>query len=199
MRLLVDTDIFCKLGVAGLLNEALAALGVSSGECGRLPALPHMLQRGGIVKRCGSPACNALVPVAMEMPIAPAADDKWLQPLVGVASIDAGEAQLLALTAQHAFVLLSGDKRALRSVATVGLIVPALEGKIVTFEAILLVLCERLGLPAVRKALQPLAEIDQTVKVCFSPGNVDPVAALKSYQGSLQQEVAPMNLWKPSS
>lgn len=197
MRLLVDTDIFCKLGVAGLLNEALAALGVSSGECGRLPALPHMLQRGGIVKRYGSPACNALVPVAMEMPIAPAPDDKWLQPLVGVASIDAGEAQLLALTAQQGLVLLSGDKRALRSVAGVHPIVPALAGKIVTFEAVLLVLCQRIGVPTVRAALVPLAEIDQTVKVCFSPGNPDPVAALTSYLSHLEREVAPLILWKP--
>ena len=199
MRLLVDTDIFCKLGVTGLLNEALAALGVSAGECGRLPALPHMLQRGGIVKRYGSSACTALLPVAMKMPVASAPDDKWLQPLVGVASIDAGEAQLLALTAQHAFVLLSGDKRALRSVAGVHSMVPALAGKIVTFEAILLALCQRIGVPAVRASLAPLAEIDQTVKVCFSPGNPDPVAALTSYLSHLEKEVSPLILWKPAA
>lgn len=197
MRLLVDTDIFCKLGVTGLLNEAIAALGLSPGDCGRLPALPHMLQRGGIVKRYGSPACTALLPVAKEMPVAPAPDERWLQPLVGVASIDAGEAQLIALTAEHGFVLLSGDKRALRSVAAVHSIVPALSGKIVTFEAILLALCQRVGVSTLRAALAPLAEIDQTVKVCFSPGNPDPVAALTSYLSHLEKEVSPLILWKP--
>ena len=45
-RLLVDTDAYCKLGVAELLVDAVAVLGVAVDECGRLAALPFMLRRG---------------------------------------------------------------------------------------------------------------------------------------------------------
>ena len=41
MQLAVDTDAFCKLGVSGLLDDALAVLGVARDDCGRLPALPY--------------------------------------------------------------------------------------------------------------------------------------------------------------
>ena len=40
-RLLVDTDAFCKLGVAGLLTDAIGVLGVTVENCGRLAALPY--------------------------------------------------------------------------------------------------------------------------------------------------------------
>jgi hypothetical protein len=197
MQLLVDTDIFCKLGISGLLDEALAVLGSSAPECSRLPALPRMLQRGGIVRRYGASACSALIPQATVMAVIGAPSDEWLEPLVGVPSIDVGEAQLLALAAQHSLVLLSGDKRALRAVANLDVIVFALQGKVVTFEAILISLCLRLGPENVRTALKPLAAIDPTVKICFSPGNYDPVSALTSYLSALEAEVAPLLLWKP--
>ena len=145
MQLLVDTDIFCKLGVAGLLDEALAVLGVPVCDCGRLAALPHMLQRGRLVKLYGADACAELLPMAKEMGVVGPAGEEWLEPLVDVPSIDPGEAQLLAVVAQHGLIMLSGDKRALRAVAGIAQVVPALHGKVVTFEAILVELCGRLG------------------------------------------------------
>ncbi len=70
MRLLVDTDAFCKLAVGGVLHDAIALLGADLSECGRLPALPHMLRRGGLRKKFGPKACDALLPVANEVPVA---------------------------------------------------------------------------------------------------------------------------------
>lgn len=198
MKLLVDSDIFCKLGVAGLLDEALAVLGVPVSDCGRLAALPHMLQRGRLVKLYGADACAALLPKAKEMEVVGPAGEVWLEPLVDVPSIDPGEAQLLAVVAQHGMIMLSGDKRALRAVAGVAQVVPALQGKMVTLEAILIELCGRLGVGAVRVAVQPLMASDQTVKICFSSTNSDPEVALASYFSALEREVAPLTLWKPA-
>lgn len=50
-RLLLDTDIFCKLGVADLLDDTLSILGLKYSDCSRLPALPHMLRRGRLVRQ----------------------------------------------------------------------------------------------------------------------------------------------------
>lgn len=197
MRLLVDTDIFCKLGVAGLLYEALATLGVPLAECGRLAALPHMLKRSRLTKLYGQERCDALLPIAEAMPVAGVPGTEWMEPFRDVPDIDAGEAQLLALVAQHGFILLSGDKRALKAVSAVLPVLPSLAGKVVTFEAILIALCWRLGVDAVRQALQPLRD-DMTVKVCFSPGNTDPVGALTSYLGAIERDAAPLVLWKPT-
>jgi hypothetical protein len=41
MNLLVDTDAFCKLGVAALLEDAAGVFGARLTECGRLAALPY--------------------------------------------------------------------------------------------------------------------------------------------------------------
>lgn len=196
MRLLVDTDIFCKLGVSGLLQPTLTALGVDVGECGRLPALPHMLRRGKLPKLYGDAPCAALVLLAESIALAPGAGAEWLDQIVGVDQIDPGEAQLFAAASEHTLIIVSGDKRALRAVSRLPAFCAALSGRIVTLEAVLLELCRVVGVPAVRLAVQPLAA-DGLVKVCFSPTNGDPEAALRSYLDALAAEVAPLLLWNP--
>jgi hypothetical protein len=132
------------------------------------------------------------------MAIMPAAPPKWLDVLTGATDIDPGEAQLVAMAAEAGALLLTGDKRALRSVAKLATLAEALKGVVITFEAILLRMCETMGDAAVRSALSPLAE-DQLVRICFSPGNPDPKAALRSYQENLQEELRPLVLWDPAT
>jgi hypothetical protein len=198
MRLLVDSDIFCKLGVSGLLSPALAALGVSHQECGRLPALPHMLHKGKLPRLYGEAACRALVESAHSMPVAPAAGDEWLDQLVGVNEIDIGEAQLYAIAAERGLTIATGDKRALRAVAKLPRLHPPLAGRVVTFEAILLELYTTMGASELRQAVSPLSS-DGLIKVCFSPGNDEPSAALHSSLNALAAEVAPLALWQPGT
>ena len=57
-KLLVDTDAFCKLSVAGLLESAANVFDTSLLECARLPALPHMLKRGALRKHYGDEHCD---------------------------------------------------------------------------------------------------------------------------------------------
>ena len=71
MKLLVDTDVFCKLGIAGLLDAAAQILGGDRSECRRLAALPHMLRKGRLRDRFGATACDALIPIAEAMPVIP--------------------------------------------------------------------------------------------------------------------------------
>lgn len=197
MRLLFDTDAFCKLGVSGLIETLMSALGVPSSECARLGPLPHMLRRGRLPKLYGAASCDALLPLAEAMNPAPAPDASWVQPLIGAPGIDPGETQLFALAGERALILVSGDKRALRALATIPDYPDALRGKIVTLEAALILLCRVHGVDAVREATRPLAAVDRTIAVCFSASNSDPVAALSSYLASLKKEVEPLVLWTP--
>jgi len=197
MRLLVDTDLFCKLGVAGLFDRTLAALGMGVHDCRRLAALPHMLRRGKLPSVYGRDGCAALVPAAESIGSAPAASAKWLEPLLPIAAIDPGEAQLFALTAEFGPLLATGDKRALRAISKVSAFQQPLARKIVTFEALLLRLLSEIGSDALRRALLPLAT-DQLVKICFSPSNPDAASGLRSYFDSLQRETQPLLLWDPA-
>jgi len=196
LRLLVDSDVFCKLGITGLLEPAAAIFGVSLAECGCLPALPYMLRRGKLTRMYGSPACAALVSLAESLSVAVATTTS-LDKLANVERIDVGEAQIFSAVADLGVLALTGDKRALVAVARVPEFPQLLARKIATFEAVLLSLCGKLGDTAVREALKPILDKDQTVRVCFSSGNLEPRAGLRSYFEALKRDVVPLELWAP--
>ena len=197
MKLLVDTDVFCKLQAAGLLSEAVGLFEAGLVDCGRLPALPHMLRRGKLRKRIGGDVCDALIPVAEAVPVIPQPSDTWLDELIPVEGIDVGEAQLFAAAAEAGLLVVSGDKRALRALKDIERFASALMGRIVVLEAVLIALCDRLGADAVRARVATLAALDRMVQVCFSGGNPNPREALISYYESLAAELAPLALWDP--
>lgn len=197
MKLLVDTDVFCKLQVAGLLTDAAGLFEADLGDCGRLPALPHMLRRGGLRRRLGEDTCEALIPIAEAIAVIPQASDTWLDELIPLEEIDVGEAQLFATAAEAGLMVVSGDKRALRALKDVERFASALGGRIVVLEAVLIALCDRLGADTVRLRIGSLAAADTMVQVCFSSGNPNPREALISYYESLAAELAPLVLWDP--
>ncbi len=200
-RLLVDSDVFAKLGIAGLLAPLLELLGIDLAECGRLPALPHMLRRGGLPALYGKDTCERLAATADRMGVIPAPSTSWLARLAGVSQIDPGEAQLFSSAAEYGLMIVTGDKRSVIAMAQVEGFPAALADKVVSMEAVLLALCERLGPETVRAAVAPLVAIqdkkEKTVGVCFSTGNPDPVAALHSYFEDLKRKVEPLVLWRP--
>lgn len=196
MRILIDTDVFCKLGIAGLLDDSVRLLEAGIAECGRLAALPYMLRRGRLRTQYGAEACAALLPLAEQMPVVPPARSSWLDRLVGAQEIDPGEAQLFAAAADHGFMVLTGDNRALQALRLIEGFPAALSGRIVSHIGILLALCENLGPEHVRGRVGPLMSLDKTIRVCFSEGNADPREALESYAHSLEFELVPLVLWK---
>lgn len=197
MRLLVDTDAFCKLAAGGVLDDALVLLGVTKSECGHLPALPYMLRRGQLPKTYGAEACDSMLRAADGFAVAPDAPPVWLDRLTPVPAIDPGEAQIFAAAAAGGFVVVSGDKRALRALKNVEGFAQALGGRIVVLEAILLALCDAMGTNEVRHRVQSVTQADTMVRVCFSPGNSNPANALLSYYEDLAREVSPLVLWDP--
>jgi hypothetical protein len=199
MKVLVDTDAFCKLQVAGLLEDAVGLLTAGLHECGRLPALPHMLRKGKLPKTFGTEACAAMIPVAEAVPVMHQLNNIWLDRLTPIEAIDPGEAQLFAVAAEAGLIIISGDKRALRALKDIQGFAEALTGRIVVLEAILLVLCDHFGPDELRQRIVPLAAVDKVVKVCFSAGSHEPDHALLSYYESLAAELTPLVLWNPRS
>lgn len=197
MRALLDTDAFCKLAVAQVLEDAVHLLGAELGECARLAALTYMLRRSGLRKVFGESACDVLIPIAESVPVVKQPSDVWLDRLTLISAIDPGEAQIFAAAAESGVLVVSGDKRALRALKDVAGFADALAGRIVTLEAILIALCDRLGSDEVRSRVQALMASDRTVSICFSAGNPDPRSALASYHEDLKSELHPLVLWAP--
>jgi hypothetical protein len=199
MALLIDSDAFCKLGVAGLLEDAAGLFGLMLGDSARLPALPYMLRRGALVRRFGIAACNTLLPIAEELPAIPEADAPLLDRLLRIEAIDPGEAQLLAVAMEHRLTLLTGDKRSLRALKDVPEVLEALSGRIAIIESVLLGLCEQRGVEYIRAHVAVLAGHDTMIQTCFSPDNTDPGAGLTSYLNAIAVDVRPLDLWQPPS
>ena len=197
MKLVVDTDVFCKLGIAGLLQEAARILGADLPECGRLRALPHMLRRGSLPNRYGAGACDALVTLSEAMPPVQPPGALWVDALTPISAVDPGEVQLFAAAAEFGLMVVSGDKRALRAMKNVVGLSEALAGRIVVLEAILLALCERLGPEELRRRVVSVAASDTMLNTCFSPQNLDLSGGLLSYYSHIVADAAPLVLWNP--
>ena len=197
MKLLFDTDAFCKLAVADLLLGAVQAFGIELADCGRLPALPHMLRKGSLPRRYGEVACEAMLQIALTLPSVRQPSAEWLDPLAHVQAIDPGEALIFAVAAESGAMIVSGDKRALEGLKDFEAHRDALAGKIVVLEAILLKLCRDLGPDVVRQRVQPLMGLDGLVRICFSSQEADPEGGLRSYFDDLQRKVSPLTLWDP--
>ena len=197
MKLLFDTDAFCKLGIASLLQDVAQIFGAQLQECGRLYALPFMLRKGRLRSLFEGPACDALIPVVDVIPVMPDPSVAWLEKLTGIETIDPGEAQIFAVAAEHARPFLSGDKRALNALKSIDEFIPAIEARVVTMEAVLLALCDIIGQEQMRQRVAPLIAVDQMVAVCFSQSNPSPSDAIASYFRDVQAKLAPLHLWNP--
>lgn len=197
MRLLVDSDLFCKLAASGLLVEAVEAVGFRVQDCNRLPALPHMLRKGRMRKRFDGFDPDAIARQADGIGHLTDTSIAWLDDFVAVQEVDPGEAQLFAVAAEHGFMVATGDKRALKGLSVLPGPAAALSGRIVVLEAVLLRLCDVLGPESVITRVEPLRRLDLVARTCFSPGAGDPRLALRSYYNNLSSEVAPLVLWTP--
>src|SRR5882724_2464134 len=147
MKALIDTDAFCKLGGCGLLDVVVRALGAELTETKRLAALPHMLRKGALARRLGS-LREPLQRLANGLDAAPEASATWLDRiLAGANDLDPGEAQLLAVTADHpAVFLITGDKRAVLATGNVNGLPQAISGRVVTVEASLIAASGMIGI-----------------------------------------------------
>jgi hypothetical protein len=197
MELLLDSDILCKLAAANLLPETAQVFGQTIADCRRLPALPHMLRRGGFRKRLGDACSDQLIPVVESLAPIPPGSDAWLDKLAKRPEIDPGEAQLFAVGAETGAWIATGDKRALKALAGIPDYVTATHGRIVILERMLLALCGHVGVAEMHRRIGPMKPLDTMAKICFSENPGDPEAALVSYCTEAEASLAPLKLWKP--
>jgi hypothetical protein len=197
MKLLIDTDAFCKLAICDLLDDSLALFGADRQRCARLPALPHQLARGGMRRLYGGDACDRIGAAAADLPVIEVPSLEWLEKLASLPGVDPGEAQLLASAAEEGSVLITGDKRALRAARNVVGLAAAVARRLVSVEALLLAHTRAFGADEVRRRVRPICELDKTIAVCFSDANSDPEEGLHSYLADLASAVEPLRLWLP--
>lgn len=197
MPLLVDSDAFCKLGIASLLGDVPSLFGMDIASCRRLPALPYMLRRGRLRSLYGAETCDALLQSVETIAALSPPSAVWLDRLAHIPAIDPGEALLFASAAESGDLVLTGDKRAVGVIKDIPILAEALSGRVVVLEAVLLGLCRRHGSNLIRRRVESLLPSDTMIAVCFSAGNQDPSAALLSYFTALATEVAPLALWDP--
>ena len=195
MNVLVDSDVFCKLGAANLLEPALLALRCQLKDGRRLPSLPYMLRRGRLPDSYGVEACTRLAAVASTIPVVGEPGNRWLDSLASVTDIDPGEAQLFAKAAEDGMIVMTGDKKALSALSTIPGLSVALCGRIVVLEAILMSLCAAFGVDIISQSIRPIRHLDTTLRVCFSDTHSTPVDALSSYYEDLVERVHPLVLW----
>jgi hypothetical protein len=196
MKVLLDTDAFCKMAIAEVLEPAVGILGAEIVDCGRLPALPHMLRKGRLRKQLGPDVCDSLMIIGKDIPELLEGRD-WLERLSSIDAIDPGEAQIFASAAEHGSIVITGDKRSLGALKNVEGISTILAGRIVVLEAVFIALCNHLGPVEVGRRVQSLKNFDKVVEICFSSPNSDPREGLRSYYDSLVSELHPLSLWMP--
>jgi hypothetical protein len=197
IRVLIDTDAFCKLAISGLLSDALAILNVNTSQCGRLPALPYMLRKGALPRIYGAEACSGIVDFAMGVASITDPDPEWIDRLLQVPDIEVGEAQLFAFAAANSLMVITGDKRSLQALKNIDIYIDALAGRIVVLEALLLILCNQLGQDELRNRIGGIIESDKMLKICFSSENSDLRQGLESYYRDIVCSVQPLLLWDP--
>jgi predicted nucleic acid-binding protein len=200
---LIDNDVIIKLS-AYELGQAL----VDATSLGELP--PSMLSVGRFVVRdrlaragriAGSVAAlscfERLLPELQlidptDQEIAMAADFEDIANRYNL-ELDGGESQLLAiLLARAAGLLITGDKRAIRAIATVAA-APS-EGRVACLEQLIATIVGQVGGEAVRAGVCREPAADKAVTICFgcesrqAPAAADILAALESYIDHIRRD-----------
>lgn len=197
VKLLFDSDAFCKLGVAGLLKPCADLFGVTLQECGRLPALPHMLRRGRLVREYGAEICMGLLSVCEDMPTVPRVTGRILTTLAAQPGIDPGEALLFARVAEHGGWVISGDKRSLVSLSEMRSLHARLEHRIATIEGVFLALCKQRDPAEMRDSVRLVRPYDATLDICVLPNGLPSIVGLQSYHSDAVNRALPLRLWAP--
>ena len=118
--------------------------------------------------------------------------------------IDIGEADLLSRLFENSdYLLLTGDKKALRALATnedLKGIRQGLSGRVICLEVAIEILVRKVGVKKVAAAFAPLCPHNQTLGIVFSRGEetaeADCLSALCSYVNELGREVDPGFLYR---
>ena len=169
MRLFIDVDALAKLAHWRLLEELQSLVEIPLSQCATLTSAKFRAERSvgipdGKLFRSTEAATLALTAIrGMMASVSP--EERYLPAMQNVPGIDAGEAVLLsALLGSEDVRLLTGDKRALRALATLGrdkLI--GFTGKILLIEQIVLAALNRHDIFWLRDRICAHKDIDKAI------------------------------------
>lgn len=168
--LLIDTDMLILLLASDMLERVAESLGYSPLQLRRLSAVPHQIRKSKRFRdNYGQAILQRIEPMVAAIPEADAPIDLELLDTLK-SFVDEGEAQLMALAAaQQCTLLISGDKRAIAGLVKSGVTecIDALRGKVVSLEAVLWILLEKLTALEVRDAFRPVLDYS-TLRIVLS-------------------------------
>jgi hypothetical protein len=189
-----DNDVLLKLSAFGLLDEALAALFFNPENLYVLSTARYVFRQNRKVSAKYDELIRdrAIEFVKSCQMVIPQESDEFK---VLERFLDVGEATLIAATRDvPSFVLMTGDKRCLQSLAVRSEISEAyerLQGRVICLEQVLLLLIRRSGFDWVKARVLPMRDCDQSLKACFGSGTLaieeNVVAALEGYIEALRQ------------
>jgi hypothetical protein len=206
---LLDADAVSKFAHWDLLGELAALTGVPTAQTATLSSLVHRAARS-----CGKPdgrlfkdaiAAERALKYLQQLAPLPQPDEDLITRLQHVPAIDPGDAVLLAILRAHAnTVLITGDKRAVKALATAlpESILHSLSDRIVTLEQIVLAFLKRNGIDWLRAHICPYHTLDKAIGVimggdCTAPAEAAEaglgsyIADLRSLSGTLLRATAP--------
>ncbi len=148
------------LVASGKLEQVAEQLGYDADQVRRLPAAIHQVRKSRSFRNnYGETVLQQIAPVIEGIPEVEAPEDEDLLDTLGDV-VDEGEALLMAIAAtSDSTLLVSGDKRAIGDLAgseQAEACVQALQGRIVTLEAVLWILVNELGGEVVKTDFTPV-------------------------------------------
>jgi hypothetical protein len=187
--LMVDVDAFCKLAHWNILPHLPGLTGIPWQRIATISSLLHRAQRAtakpdmkifhtsqaarlavesmGYMGKLGKPVPESLVL------------------LEGVSQIDVGEAVLFSLLMDnHESCLLTGDKKALKSLATLDC-ADRVSGRIITIEQIMLICLKKMGEEWFKSNVCPFKDIDTSIRLvmgsCCQHAGINLIEGLLSF------------------
>jgi hypothetical protein len=196
---LSDNDIVEKLAICDLLDEALAAFDATRADVLVIPTLKNRIgigtPRPKVVRRLGAEVAARLVEfigTVKEITEFSAEDHLMLEGLDDSIEIDPGEIILLSATSRlKEYLLLTGDKRCLKAVATChecGEIARRIQGRVVCFEQIIRRIIDATSFEQVRGKVVPVMHnYDTALRAAFGSGMQ---ATLANVVARLESDIA---------
>jgi hypothetical protein len=192
----LDNDVIIKLTTCGLLSEALECLEIDRSNV-RVLSSARFVFKGPKMRKKHSEQVLASAVEFVEscITIPPQDSDEYLLLEQQIKNdIDAGEATLIAATAQEsAFLIVTGDKRCLKALAAaeeLNLIQKRLQGHVICLEQIICKLIDERGFDWVLAKVLPALDCDKALKTAFGSGSKSQcenvLQTLNSYVEELQ-------------
>jgi hypothetical protein len=193
----VDNDILLKLIAFNLFESAIDSLNLTQDDLRVLRTAKHVFRRKRSQNKIYSneiwskaieitEQCQLIEnPKSSDEAIATLLEEQQLDPFRD--QLHPGETQLILATRnQPDFLLLSGDKKCLTALPKIPThIYQRLCGRVICVEQLVLRMIEILGFEAVCDRIQPNAQYDKTIQICFGYSQNSPEnqvrEALQSY------------------